>query len=75
MIVIWSLQIIGPFLEIALWAIILTVAIYPLFKGLATRLGGRGNLAAVLISSGRDWHHTRRLGHPGGHRFARRGNS
>ena len=44
----WSLKVIGPFLTIALWSAILTVALYPLFDWLAARLGSR-RLAATLI--------------------------
>jgi predicted PurR-regulated permease PerM len=46
----WSLKVIGPFLTIALWSAILTVALYPLFDWLAARLGSR-RLAATLITS------------------------
>ncbi len=50
LIVIWSLLIIGPFIEIVLWAMILAVALYPLYTGLARRLGGREKLSATLIT-------------------------
>jgi len=50
LIFIWSLQIIRPFVSIVLWAVILAVAIYPLYAGLAKRLGGRGKLASFLIT-------------------------
>jgi predicted PurR-regulated permease PerM len=45
----WALKVIGPFLTIALWSVILTVALYPLFDGLARQLRSR-RLAAVLIT-------------------------
>jgi predicted PurR-regulated permease PerM len=45
----WALKIIGPFLTIALWSAILTVALYPLFEWLAQQLGSR-KLAAMLIT-------------------------
>ena len=45
----WSLQVLGPFLTVALWSAILTVALYPLFDWLARQLGSR-RLAAVLIT-------------------------
>jgi predicted PurR-regulated permease PerM len=45
----WSLKVIGPFLTIALWSAILTVALYPLFDWLAVGLGSR-RLAATLIT-------------------------
>jgi predicted PurR-regulated permease PerM len=50
LIVMWALQIIRPFVSIVLWAVILAVAIYPLYAGLAKRLGGRGKLASFLIT-------------------------
>ena len=37
----WSLQVLGPFLTVALWSAILAVALYPLFDG------WRGSLAAA----------------------------
>jgi predicted PurR-regulated permease PerM len=45
----WAWQVIGPFVSIALWSAILTVALYPLFDWLAARLGSR-RLAAVVIT-------------------------
>jgi len=45
----WSLKAIGPFLTVALWSAILTVALYPLFDWLARQLGNR-RLAALLIT-------------------------
>ncbi|MDP2469683.1 MAG: AI-2E family transporter [Candidatus Palauibacterales bacterium] len=50
LIFIWSLSIIRPFTQIVLWGIILAVALYPLYLGLAQRLGGRRKTAAVLIT-------------------------
>jgi len=44
----WSLQVIGPFLTVALWSAILTVALYPLFEWLAQQLGSRRLAAAVI---------------------------
>jgi len=45
----WSLKVIGPFLTVALWSAILTVALYPVFDWLAGRLRSR-RLAAALIT-------------------------
>ncbi len=45
----WSLKVIGPFLTVALWSAILTVALYPVFDWLAGRLGSR-RLAATVIT-------------------------
>src|SRR5215475_1509238 len=49
LLVYWSLKVIGPFLTVALWSAILTVALYPLFDWLARRLRSR-RLAATLIT-------------------------
>jgi predicted PurR-regulated permease PerM len=46
----WSFKVVGPFLTIALWGAILTVALYPLFQSLARRLRGRRRLAAALLT-------------------------
>jgi predicted PurR-regulated permease PerM len=45
----WSLQVVGPFLTVALWSAIVTVALYPLFDWLARKLRSR-RLAAALIT-------------------------
>jgi predicted PurR-regulated permease PerM len=45
-----SLKVIGPFLTVGLWSIILTIAVYPVFAWLARELGNRG-LAAALTTS------------------------
>ena len=50
LIFLWALQILRPFIEIVLWAVILAVAVYPLYTGLARRLGGRKKLSATLIT-------------------------
>jgi predicted PurR-regulated permease PerM len=49
LLVYWSLKVIGPFLTVALWSVILTVALYPLFDWLAGRLRSR-RLAATVIT-------------------------
>jgi predicted PurR-regulated permease PerM len=46
----WSLLLVRPFLAIALWSIVLTVALFPMFEWLAARLGGHRGVAAVLIT-------------------------
>jgi predicted PurR-regulated permease PerM len=46
----WSLLLIRPFLTIALWSIVLAVALFPLYDWLAERLGGRRSIAAVFIT-------------------------
>jgi predicted PurR-regulated permease PerM len=45
-----SLVLVGPFVTVALWGVILAVALYPVFAWLGPRLGGRGSLAAALIT-------------------------
>ncbi len=46
----WSFLIIQPFVMLVLWGIIISVALYPLFKKLAKKLGGREQLAATIIT-------------------------
>ena len=46
----WSLTLIAPFAIIIVWAIILAVALYPAYAALRKLLGGRGGLAATLIT-------------------------
>jgi predicted PurR-regulated permease PerM len=46
----WSLILVGPFISIAIWSVVLTVALYPIFEWMALRLGGRRRLAALLIT-------------------------
>jgi len=46
----WSLQLVSPFLPIIIWAVLLAVALYPAYDGLARRLGGRRGLAAALVT-------------------------
>lgn len=46
----WSLTLVAPFAIIAIWAAILTVALYPAYARLRLMLGGRGRLAALIIT-------------------------
>ncbi len=46
----WSLLLIRPFLTIALWSVVLAVALFPLYDWLADRLGGRRSIAAIFIT-------------------------
>jgi predicted PurR-regulated permease PerM len=46
----WSLLLIGPFVLIVLWGVILAVTLYPIFSWLKAKLGGRGGLTATLIT-------------------------
>jgi predicted PurR-regulated permease PerM len=43
-------QIFAPFLPLMVWAVILAITLYPLHRRLAASLGGRGALAATLIT-------------------------
>jgi predicted PurR-regulated permease PerM len=45
----WCYNIIKPFLDILLWSVIFAVAIFPLYKGMYSRIGGRKKLAATII--------------------------
>lgn len=46
----WSLTLVAPFLVIVIWASILVVALYPLYRGLAVLFGGSSKLAAVVLT-------------------------
>ena len=50
MLVYWSLLLIGPFVVVVLWGVILAVTLYPIFSWLKAKLGGRGSIAAALIT-------------------------
>jgi predicted PurR-regulated permease PerM len=46
----FSLTLLAPFAIMVIWAVILTVALYPAYAALRKLLGGRGGLAATLIT-------------------------
>jgi predicted PurR-regulated permease PerM len=46
----WSLILLRPFLTIIVWSIIISVALYPIFDWLSTKLYGHRALAAVAIT-------------------------
>ena len=46
----FSLQLIAPFFLFLLWAVVLTVALYPAYSWLAGKLGGRKVLSAILVT-------------------------
>lgn len=46
----WSLVLIRPFLTIAIWSVVLCVALYPAHERLVRWLGGRRKLAAALLT-------------------------
>jgi predicted PurR-regulated permease PerM len=45
----WCLAIMYPFVSIILWSMILALAMYPLHRSLAKKMGGRPKLASFLI--------------------------
>ena len=45
----YCLVIIGPFVGLAIWGIVMAVAIYPLYRNVSARLGGREKLTATLF--------------------------
>lgn len=46
----WSLTLVAPFAVLVIWAGILAVALYPVYTWLRASLGGRGRLAAFLVT-------------------------
>src|SRR5262245_10843179 len=45
-----AVVLIQPFVEVAIWSIVLAVALYPVYERLAHWLGGRRRLAAALLT-------------------------
>lgn len=45
-----ALTLVQPFISILIWSVIIAVALYPLFRWTADRLGGRDTLAACLVT-------------------------
>jgi predicted PurR-regulated permease PerM len=45
-----AITLISPFMTIAIWSIVLTVALYPMYDWMVDRLGGRRRLAAILLT-------------------------
>src|SRR5262245_112117 len=46
-----SYQLVQPFISIALWSVVLTVALYPAYDWMVRHLGGRRRLAAILLTA------------------------
>ncbi len=46
----WCFRIVSPFVMPVLWAIIFAVALFPVFRWLKSKLGGRGGLAATVLT-------------------------
>ena len=47
----WSFILLRPFITIAIWSVVLTVALYPVYNCLVAWLDGRRRLAAALLTS------------------------
>jgi predicted PurR-regulated permease PerM len=45
----WCFLIVAPFMSIVVWAVIISVAVYPAHTSLAARVGGRKKLSATII--------------------------
>ncbi len=45
-----SFILVRPFISIAIWSVVLTIALYPIYSWMVERLGGRRRLAAVLLT-------------------------
>lgn len=53
LLLVWCFNILRPFITPVVWGVILAVAVFPAFRWLTTRLGGRSRLAAgILTASG-----------------------
>ena len=50
LIVYWCYKIVAPFIPLVLWGVIIAVAVYPLHRSLADRLGNRIKLSATLVT-------------------------
>ncbi|MEK6783621.1 MAG: AI-2E family transporter [Bacteroidota bacterium] len=46
----WCFLIMAPFLSLIIWAVVIAVAVYPIFNTLKRKFGDRGKLAAVTVS-------------------------
>src|SRR6202035_4857607 len=46
-----SFTLVRPFITIAIWSVVLTVALYPVYDWMVGQLGGRRRLAAILLTS------------------------
>jgi len=50
LLIFWTLVLIGPFVPILAWSVVLAVALNPVFERLAKILGGRPKLAATILT-------------------------
>jgi len=49
LLLIWCFTIVSPFLNIVVWAVIISIAIYPVHQSLSARLGGRAKLSSTIL--------------------------
>jgi predicted PurR-regulated permease PerM len=49
LLIMWCFTIVSPFINVVVWALIISVAIYPAHTSLTRRLGGREKLSATLF--------------------------
>jgi len=53
LLIVLSVRVVSPFINLALWSVVLAVALYPVHRKIAARLGGRqGRAATVLVLTG-----------------------
>ncbi len=52
LIILYTFQILGPFIQILVWSLIISIAIFPFQKRLSELLNGRKKLAAGIITLG-----------------------
>ncbi len=50
--IVWSYGILSPFISLFIWGLIIAVTEYPLYKVLKKKFGGRGKLAAGVLTLG-----------------------
>jgi predicted PurR-regulated permease PerM len=50
LLVFWSFSIVKPFIAPVLWGVIIAVAVYPAYRYLVSKLGGRRRLTATLLT-------------------------
>lgn len=49
LLIVWCFTIISPFINVVLWGVIISVAVYPMHRRITRRLGGREKLSAALL--------------------------
>jgi len=50
LLVYWAFVLVQPFITIAVWSAVVTVALYPVYEKLAAVLGGRRRVAAAVLT-------------------------